>query len=116
MSGIRDVHAPAHFPHARRHLALSRRSTVAGPVDWLFYFILYISTFFFFLILVLLIVFSWKYRYQPGKVQPDAPKHSTALELTWTFIPTVIVIVIFYYGFKQYLNLAVPRPTPTRSP
>jgi len=85
-------------------------STIAGPVDWLFYFILYISTFFFFLILTLLIVFSWKYRYQPGKVQPDAPKHSTALELTWTFIPTVIVIVIFYYGFKQYLNLAVPPP------
>lgn len=84
--------------------------TVAEPIDWLFYFILYICVFFFFLILGLVCVFSWKYRYQPGKTQGPAPKHSTALELTWTFIPTVIVIVIFYYGFKQYLNLAVPPP------
>jgi cytochrome c oxidase subunit 2 len=85
-------------------------STVAQPIDWLFYLILYICIFFFFLILGLLVVFSWKYRYQPGKVQGPAPKHSTALELTWTFIPTVIVIVIFYYGFKGYLDLAVPPP------
>lgn len=85
-------------------------STVSAQVDWLFYFILYICIFFFFLVLALIVVFSWLYRYQPGKVQGPAPKHSTALELTWTFIPTVIVVVIFYYGFKQYLDLAVTPP------
>ena len=85
-------------------------STVSGQVDWLFYFILYICIFFFFLVLALVVAFSWLYRYQPGKVPGPAPKHSTALELTWTFIPTVIVIVIFYYGFKQYLDLAVAPP------
>jgi cytochrome c oxidase subunit 2 len=85
-------------------------STAAQPIDWLFYFILYICIFFFFLILGLLVAFSWMYRYQPGKTQGPAPKHSTALELTWTFIPTVIVIVIFYYGFKGYIDLAVPPP------
>jgi len=87
-------------------------STVSPEIDWLFYFIFYICVFFFFLILGLLVVFSWKYRYRPGYTQASAPKHSTALELTWTFIPTVIVILIFYYGFKQYLDLAVAPPNP----
>ena len=40
----------------------------------------------------------------------DAPKHNTAAELTWTFIPTLIVIVIFFYGFKGYLHMVVPPP------
>jgi cytochrome c oxidase subunit 2 len=85
-------------------------SDMAGDIDWLFFFIFYICLFFFLLILVLLVVFAWKYRYREGAPMLDAPKHNTALELTWTFIPTLIVIVIFFYGFKGYLRLAVPPP------
>jgi cytochrome c oxidase subunit II len=85
-------------------------SSIAGEVDWLFFFIFWICTFFFVLILVLLVAFAWKYRYREGQPMLDAPKHSTALELTWTFIPTVIVVVIFFYGFKGYLHMVVPPP------
>ncbi len=85
-------------------------SEMAGEVDWLFFFIFWICVFFFGLVLVLLVVFSWKYRYREGQPMLDAPKHNTALELTWTFIPTVIVIVIFFYGFKDYLHMVVPPP------
>jgi cytochrome c oxidase subunit 2 len=85
-------------------------STNAPSVDWLFFFIYWICVFFFMLILVLLVGFAWKYRYREGQPMLDAPKHNTALELTWTFIPTLIVIVIFFYGFKGYLALAVPPP------
>jgi cytochrome c oxidase subunit II len=85
-------------------------SDMAGDVDWLFFFIFYICLFFFLLILVLLVTFAWKYRYREGAPMLDAPKHNTAAELTWTFIPTLIVIVIFFYGFKGYLRLAVPPP------
>lgn len=65
---------------------------------------------FFGLVLVLLVAFAWKYRYREGQPVLDAPKHNTALELTWTFIPTLIVIVIFFYGFKGYLHMVVPPP------
>jgi cytochrome c oxidase subunit 2 len=85
-------------------------SDMAGEIDWLFYFIYYICVFFFLLILVLLVVFAWKYRYREGAPMLDAPKHNTAMELTWTFIPTLIVIVIFFYGFKTYLRMVVPPP------
>jgi cytochrome c oxidase subunit II len=82
-------------------------STIAPDVDWLFNFILAICVFFFFLILILLVVFAWKYRYKEGDPAPVGPKHNTALELTWTFVPTVIVIVIFVYGFKGFLHMAI---------
>jgi cytochrome c oxidase subunit 2 len=85
-------------------------SAMAGEVDWLFFFIYWICVFFFLLVLVLLVTFAWKYRYREGQPMLDAPKHNTALELTWTFIPTLIVIVIFFYGFKGYMHLAVPPP------
>jgi cytochrome c oxidase subunit 2 len=88
----------------------ARASTVAGDIDWLFYLIYWICVFFFFLILILVVTFCWKYRYREGYNPGPAPKHNTAAELTWTFIPTVIVIFIFYYGFKGYLNIAVAPP------
>ncbi len=87
-------------------------STIAPEVDNLFYGILWTCVFFFFLILILLVVFAWKYRYREGFDPGEAPAHNTALELTWTFVPTVIVVVIFYYGFKDFLHLAVPPPEP----
>jgi cytochrome c oxidase subunit II len=82
-------------------------STIAPQVDWLFDFVMGICIFFFLLILVLLVYFAIKYRYREGAPVLDAPKHNTALELTWTFVPTVIVIVIFYYGFTGFVKMAV---------
>jgi cytochrome c oxidase subunit 2 len=87
-----------------------RSSTYADDVDWLFWFIMAISVIFFLLITVLVVVFVWKFRYRPGVPMQDAPKHNTALELTWTFVPTVLVIIIFVYGFKGYLRMTVPPP------
>jgi len=87
-----------------------RSSSYADDVDWLFWFIMAISIIFFVLITVLVVVFVWKYRYRPGVPMQDAPKHNTALELTWTFVPTVLVIIIFVYGFKGYLRMTVPPP------
>jgi cytochrome c oxidase subunit 2 len=87
-------------------------STIAPEVDWLFDFIMAICIFFFLLILVMLVAFAWKYRYREGAPEVHGPKHNTALELTWTFVPTVIVIVIFFYGFKGFLRMAIAPPDP----
>ncbi|MEX2214733.1 MAG: cytochrome c oxidase subunit II [Phycisphaeraceae bacterium] len=88
----------------------SASSTVAGEVDSLFYFILWICVVMFLLILALMILFIAKYRQRPGYTPVRSPSHSTALELTWTVIPTIVVMVIFYAGFKGYLNMATPPP------
>lgn len=85
-----------------------RASSVAGQVDSVFNFILWISLFFFVLIVGLMVVFIVRYRQRSlDEVPEDSPHHSTALELTWTLIPVALVVVIFMVGFKSYLNLIV---------
>ena len=89
-----------------------RASTIAPEVDRLFYFILGICAIFTTLIFTLVVSFAIRYRYRgpDDKPMPKAPSHSTALELTWTIIPTLIVLTIFYFGFEGYLNMAVTPP------
>jgi cytochrome c oxidase subunit 2 len=83
-------------------------STVASEVDFLFYLILGISTFFFVLIVALMMIFIIKYRRRPGHEVEESPSHNTALEITWTVIPVIIVIIIFVVGFKGFLNMVTP--------
>ncbi len=87
-----------------------RASTVAPEVDGLFNAILAIITFFCLVIFAAMIVFAIKYRHRVGHEGGASPGHSTALELTWTIIPTIIVLTVFYYGFKGFLNETVVPP------
>lgn len=84
-------------------------STVARSVDSLFNLILGISAFFFILIVVLMVLFVIRYRAR--RVEEEAlsqTEHNTPLELTWTGIPLLLVVVIFWLGFKGYLNMTTP--------
>ncbi|HWP39378.1 MAG TPA: cytochrome c oxidase subunit II [Tepidisphaeraceae bacterium] len=86
-------------------------STVAGSVDGLFYFVFWITVIFLALVSALVIAFVIKYRYRADRPEAeDAPAHNTALELTWTVIPTVLVLMIFYFGFRGYLHMSVAPP------
>ena len=85
-------------------------SDMAGDVDWLFFFIFWICVFFFVPGSGAARGFRMEVSLPRRPAILDAPKHNTALELTWTFIPTLIVIVIFFYGFKGYMHMAVPPP------
>jgi len=67
-----------------------------------------VSVFFFVLIVVLMCVFVLRYRRKAGVEQKAAPSHSTGLEITWTVIPLILVIVIFYLGLRGYVDLATP--------
>jgi cytochrome c oxidase subunit 2 len=83
-------------------------STVAHNVDSLFNFILWISVFFFLLIVAVMVFFVIRYRRREGLDAAESASHNTALELTWTIIPLVIVVVIFFFGFRGYLDMATP--------
>jgi cytochrome c oxidase subunit 2 len=80
-------------------------STTAAEVDFVFYFIYWISVFFFILIVGLMTSFIILYRKRKGHEAQDTPHHNTALELTWTFIPLVLVVLIFMFGFNTYMNM-----------
>lgn len=84
-------------------------STGAAAVDHLFSFILWVSAFFFLLIVTLMIGFVVRYRRRPGRMEAGpGPAHNTPLEITWTVIPIAIVIGIFIWGFKVYLDVNTP--------
>ena len=87
-----------------------KASSYAPEVDRLFNGILLVITFFCALIFVGMVFFAIKYRHRPGHEGGESPGHSTALELTWTIVPTIIVLVIFYYGFRGYLDMTVVPP------
>lgn len=86
----------------------TQASSYAGRVDWVFYFILAISTFFFLLIATVMIVFVIRYRRRPGHEAQPSSHHSMKLELTWTIIPLILVVAIFVVGFKGYMDMVTP--------
>ena len=81
-------------------------STVAHQVDNLYYFIFWGSTFFFLLIVGFSLYFVFKYR--RTKVERlEKAFHNTPLEITWTVVPTILVMIVFVWGFKDYMHLSV---------
>ncbi len=83
-------------------------STIAAKVDSVWDLVLWISVFFFVLVTALMVVFVVRYHGHRGTGSKPTRDHNTALEITWTVIPTLIVVVIFWVGFETYLDMATP--------
>src|SRR5262249_47293173 len=56
---------------------------------------------------VLMVYFVFRFRRKPGESMRGGPvpTHHTALELTWTIVPFILVSVIFYLGFAGFMDL-----------
>ncbi len=83
-------------------------STHAASVDALYLFFIAVTAFFSVLIALLIVVFAVRFRRRtPDEV--GAPIHgSLVLELTWTFIPLVIAMVMFVWGASLYFQITTP--------
>ncbi len=76
-------------------------STFASKVDFVFWFIVAVSFFFLVLITALMIGFAVKYR--RGKRERGEDIHgSLPLEIIWTVIPTILVMMMFWYGWDGF--------------
>lgn len=93
-------------------------STYAAEVDWTFFFILWISVFFTLLITGLIVYFAVRH-WDGGRrgvakghrgrgALGKGPSHHTALEMTWTIVPLILVLAIFLFGFRSFLNITTP--------
>jgi len=83
-------------------------STVAANVDSLFHLVMGISLFFFILILGVMVWFVVQYRRRPGVEPQPSAHHNTALELTWSILPSFLIVAIFYQGFTGYIDMRTP--------
>lgn len=87
-------------------------NTAAGGSDSMFYAVLALSIFFFVAITAATVYFVIKYRHRPGHKAEPSPSHSDTLEITWTVIPTIIVVFLFVFGWRGYMKMvAVPQNT-----
>src|SRR5687768_3074704 len=82
-------------------------STLAADIDDLYVFITLVSIFFFVLILGMLGYFILRYRRRgPNDVTPHIT-HNFALEVTWSVLPLLICIVIFFWGFHGFMRAQI---------
>jgi cytochrome c oxidase subunit 2 len=85
-------------------------STLAPEVDALFFFMLAGSAFFTVLIVVVILVFIVKYRRrtEDGVGEDVEGKATRILEITWSVIPLVLLMIGFFWGVKVYFRSARP--------
>ncbi|MEO8658645.1 MAG: cytochrome c oxidase subunit II [Bryobacteraceae bacterium] len=83
-------------------------SAHAREVDTLYIFLVWLTVFFFVIIAGMLGSFVWKYRMSRSKPGPTPYiTHHTGLELTWSVIPLLILIVVFFWGFHGWVEAGV---------
>ncbi len=85
----------------------SQSSTMAGEIDALFYFLYYVSVFFLALITGLIVLFVVRYRRKGKPGLTSDISGNRALEVLWTGIPTVLVLIVFGWGFRDFMRLQV---------
>src|SRR5918996_3963684 len=78
----------------------TQASAEADDIDTLLNVMIVLSCFVFAIVLVMLGYSIWKYRAKPGDESDGEPIHgNTKLEVTWTVIPTVIVLFGAIYSW-----------------
>ena len=83
-------------------------STFASDVDNLFMFVWWVSAFFFFLVVGVLLYSAVRYRRRTEDQAPaTTATHNTTLEIVWTLVPLVIVMVIFAWGWVSGKDMLV---------
>src|SRR5690349_9898712 len=96
------------------HLLPPRASTNAVSVDRVMLLLTVIFTFFTLLIATLVVYFAIKYRrrapgqHAPPESHPEKHGAGLALEITWTVIPTILVVVLFIAGAHVYVRAQQP--------
>lgn len=83
-------------------------STFAKEVDDFYFLIYYICLAFFIPIVVAMVLFVIWYRRRPGYEGSSLAWHNNLLEVTWTVVPTLIVVWIFVRGTEGYLDMMRP--------
>lgn len=91
-----------------------RGSTYAGELDNLFYIILGVTGVIFLLVEAALVYFIFKYRSRAGR-KAQYIEGSTRVEIVWTVIPAIIVLVLAFLNTDLWSRIKDPDRFPTPS-
>jgi cytochrome c oxidase subunit II len=82
-------------------------STIASEIDFAWYVVYYFDVLMFFGLMIPMFYFIRRYRRRTDNDKVSALTHHTMLEITWTIIPSILVIALFFVGLKGYLMASV---------
>jgi cytochrome c oxidase subunit II len=90
-------------------------SRIAGQVDGVFLFITLMGLIFFIISQGFLIYFAVKYRRKKQEEPTETPNITGNywLEAIWIVIPSLVVLVIFFYGYAVFHDSRTPPPKMT---
>jgi cytochrome c oxidase subunit 2 len=92
----------------------TQASTDAPKVDTLFNVMLGIATVIFLIVEVGIIMSIILFRRRKGDESDGPPEHgNTALEVTWTAIPAVIVFALSVYSYQVFADMQAPKDNET---
>jgi cytochrome c oxidase subunit 2 len=83
-------------------------SANTAAVDGPWYFTLYVTAFFFVLIIGAMALFMWKYRARSDSQKTDPIKGSHSLEIFWAVAPSFLLVIMFFWGAKGWMDISVP--------
>src|SRR6266498_1879732 len=83
---------------------IPQASNSAGLVDEAFSFILWIEVVLFAVVVSAMVIFMMKYTRKKNP-RPQNIEGGTLLEILWTAIPIVLVLIMFYIGWKSFVNI-----------
>lgn len=84
-----------------------QKSTIASDVDMLFNFINLVSAIILVGIVIAIIYFIIKYKRKSDNDVTSLVDHSTTLEITWSAIPIVLIIIVFIWGFRDFMKMRI---------
>jgi cytochrome c oxidase subunit II len=85
-------------------------STLAPEIDSLFYFVYWASLILFIGVVGSIIYFLIRYRRRSPEDRPEPVMEHKVLEAAWIIVPTILVLVLFNWGFRTYVRISVAPP------
>lgn len=82
-----------------------QKSTIASDVDALFNFINLVSAVILLGIVIAIVYFVIKYKRKSENDITSLVDHNNTLEITWTAIPLVLIIIVFVWGFRDFMRM-----------
>ena len=111
MNGATDMTIPSMLAEEsffHRMFFFNRGATVAASETddlaiWLWWFCLI----WFVVLMGMMAFFVIKFRRKKGQIAQASTSHNTPLEIAWTVIPTLMLVYIFFQGFRGYVTKMV---------
>jgi cytochrome c oxidase subunit 2 len=86
-------------------------SVTTRNIDWVWDFMIWLSVITALAVFVAMFHFVTKYRAKSraaNEIAEKSAEHNTALEVTWSVLPLFVVIALFVWGFKGFVDLRTP--------